>query len=246
MSDLPWLSALDLTFPDIDDAMADPNGLLAAGGDLSAERLLCAYQSGIFPWFEDDQPILWWSPDPRCVIDPSTFKPSKSLKKTLRRGDYTLSIDTAFGQVISQCRTRGGLDSQGLGTWITGDMQEAYIELHNAGYAHSFECYFDNELVGGLYGVSLGRLFFGESMFHRKADASKIAFAGLMSVMKQNHCPLVDCQMGNDHLYSLGAMDIPRDVFKRILNDSAEVDTDADAINWQALRGPFTLDVVFN
>lgn len=240
MDHLPWLSDHDLNFPDISDALAEPNGLLAAGGDLSSSRLLKAYSSGIFPWFDDEQPILWWSPDPRCVIDPASFTASRSLRRRLRRGDFSLKIDTAFPEVISQCRSRGGVNDSDEGTWITRDMREAYCQLHAEGFAHSFECYIDGELAGGLYGVSLGNLFFGESMFHRRTDASKLAFAGLMAVMARLNCPMVDCQIGNDHLYSLGATDIPRDVFRRFLEASAV----ATPINWKLLQGDLPLEVL--
>ena len=238
MSALTWLSADDLNFPDISQALTEPDGLLAAGGDLSTARLLKAYASGIFPWFDDDQPILWWSPDPRCVIDPATFTASRSLRRRLRRGDFELAIDTAFAEVINQCRTRGSDNSQSTGTWITQEMRQAYCQLHDDGFAHSIECYIEGELSGGLYGVSLGNLFFGESMFHRRTDASKIAFAGLMAVMAKMGCPMVDCQVGNDHLYSLGATDIPREVFRKLLEASEQ----SNPIDWVPLKGKLFLD----
>lgn len=224
---LPWLDEDDLTFPDIDDALPDPDGLLAAGGDLSLTRLLNAYRRGIFPWYEDGQPILWWSPDPRCVIRPDTFTPSRSLKKRMNRADYTIRVDTSFEQVINYCGERGA----GEGTWITSDMKAAYINLHRAGYAHSVECFIEGELAGGLYGVSLGRLFFGESMFHHKRDASKLAFAALMEMMTKVNCPLVDCQIANPHLFSLGAFEMPRGEFRDILEENV----DAPGIDWSAL-----------
>lgn len=228
---ITWLSDYDLTFPDIEEALDEPNGLLAAGGDLSPDRLLAAYRRGIFPWFEDNQPILWWSPDPRCVIDPADYKPSRSLTRRLKRHEFAVSVDTAFAAVIEQCRIRPA--GQGNGTWITSEMRDAYIELHELGYAHSIECYRDDELVGGLYGVSIGRLFFGESMFHRETDASKVAFTGLMALMAAEGCPLVDCQIPNSHLLSLGATRIPRRVFKDLL--ARFIDT--PPIDWASLQG---------
>ena len=170
----------DLAFPDIDYALEEPNGLLAVGGDLSTNRLIAAYKHGIFPWYQDNQPILWWSPNPRCVIDPSTFKASKTLAKKIARGEFDIGIDQNFTNVIAACSQR----DQNEATWITRDMQDAYIKLYEKGVAHSIECYKDGELVGGLYGLSIGSLFFGESMFHRVTDASKVAFAQLMRLMR--------------------------------------------------------------
>ena len=217
----------DLSFPDIDYALDEPNGLLAVGGDLSTNRLIAAYKNGIFPWYQDNQPILWWSPNPRCVIDPSTFKASKSLAKKIARGEFDIGIDQNFANVIAACSQR----DQNEATWITQDMQDAYIRLFEKGVAHSIECYKDGELVGGLYGLSIGSLFFGESMFHRVTDASKVAFAQLMQLMRMQGSPMVDCQLSNPHLLSLGAIEIPRARFKTILrqhiNDSP--------IDWQQL-----------
>ena len=217
----------DLAFPDIDCALEEPNGLLAVGGDLSTNRLLAAYKHGIFPWYQDNQPILWWSPNPRCVIDPSTFKASKTLAKKIARGEFDIGIDQNFTNVIAACSQR----DQNEATWITRDMQDAYIKLYEKGVAHSIECYKDGELVGGLYGLSIGSLFFGESMFHKVTDASKVAFAQLMRLMRMQGSPMVDCQLSNPHLLSLGAIEIPRARFKTILrqhiNDSP--------IDWQQL-----------
>ncbi len=213
MPQLAWLDDHDLAFPDPRDALKDPNGLLAVGGDLSPARLLNAYRHGIFPWYDDDQPILWWSPEPRCVIDPRTFRPSRSLGRKLRAGNYEIRIDTVFEAVIDACSDR----QDDAGTWITSEMRDAYINLHNLGYAHSVECYIEGTLAGGLYGVGIGPLFFGESMFHRVTDASKIAFAYLMGMMRESGCPLVDCQIENPHLTSLGAAGIPRDTFLNLL-----------------------------
>lgn len=224
---LPWLAEDEFIFPDIDTALSEPNGLLAAGGDLSITRLLVAYRHGIFPWYEEDQPILWWSPDPRCVIDPATYRPSKSLRKRMNRRDYVIGVDRDFESVIAQCGYRSGNES----TWITDDMKTAYINLHRAGYAHSIECYIGDDLAGGLYGVSIGRLFFGESMFHRVRDASKIAFHSLMTMMHEVGCPLVDCQIPNPHLLSMGAVEIPRSAFRGIL----EKNIDLAPIDWPGL-----------
>lgn len=227
MTPLPWLDEEDLTFPDIDQALDDPDGLLAVGGDLSVARLLEAYRHGIFPWYDDDQPILWWSPDPRCVIDPATFKPSRSLGKRLRQKDYEVTVDHDFDSVVLNCQQRG----DGASTWITDDMKAAYTALHLAGHAHSVECYRDGTLIGGLYGVAIGPLFFGESMFHLETDASKVAFAHLMSMLSEAGCPLVDCQLTNPHLISLGAVEIPRSTFRRLLEEHI----DREPIDWRHL-----------
>jgi leucyl/phenylalanyl-tRNA--protein transferase len=229
MSALAWLSEDPNQFPDIDDALIDPNGLLAVGGDLSEARLVAAYRQGIFPWFDDDQPILWWSPDPRCVINPTSFSPSRSLAKRIRKADFELRIDEAFSQVIDSCQVRSGDE----GTWITDEMKASYLNLHNSGIAHSFECYINGTLCGGLYGLSIGNLFFGESMFHHVTDASKLAFAGLMKTMANAGCPMVDCQLPNPHLLSLGAFELPRDKFRQILNRHI----DEPSIDWSQLRG---------
>lgn len=224
-----WLSEDPALFPDIDDALTDPNGLLAVGGDLSEARLIAAYRQGIFPWFDDDQPILWWSPDLRCVIDPTSFSPSRSLAKRIRKADFELRIDDAFSQVIDYCQLRSGDE----GTWITDEMKAAYLNLHDSGFAHSFECYINGTLCGGLYGLSIGNLFFGESMFHHVTDASKLAFTGLMKTMANAGCPMVDCQLPNPHLLSLGAFELPRDQFRQILNKHI----DKPSIDWSQLRG---------
>ncbi|HIL83805.1 MAG TPA: leucyl/phenylalanyl-tRNA--protein transferase, partial [Pseudomonadales bacterium] len=182
-----------------------------------------------FPWFDDDQPILWWSPDSRCVIDPTSFSPSRSLAKRIRKADFELRIDDAFSQVIDYCQLRSGDE----GTWITDEMKAAYLNLHDSGFAHSFECYINGTLCGGLYGLSIGNLFFGESMFHHVTDASKLAFTGLMKTMANAGCPMVDCQLPNPHLLSLGAFELPRDQFRQILNKHI----DKPSIDWSQLRG---------
>jgi len=190
--------------------MAEPDGLLAVGGDLSPARLLLAYSMGIFPWFNAQDPILWWSPDPRCVLEPAELHVSASLAKVLRKGVFSVTFDRAFREVITACRT---LREAGAGTWITPEMVAAYCRLHEMGFAHSVECWRDGELVGGLYGVSLGRCFFGESMFHRASNASKVAFVTLVRMLAKRSCELIDCQLSNPHLESLGARGISRQAF---------------------------------
>jgi len=200
----------DSRFPPLSQALTDPNGLLAAGGDLSPRRLLDAYQHGIFPWFSPDDPILWWSPDPRMVLFPSEFSISHSLRKTLRKGAYVVRTDSAFEQVMRACAAPRGEEN---GTWITEGMIAAYGELHRLGYAHSIEVWMDNELAGGLYGVAIGQMFYGESMFSRRSDASKIALAHLARQLERWNFGMIDCQMYTPHLASLGARAIPRAEF---------------------------------
>ena len=228
MQRLTLLDDQDLTFPDINLALSEPDGLLAVGADLSPERLIQAYRHGIFPWYEDDQPILWWSPDPRCVVDPASYKPSRSLARRLARHEFDVRVDENFQAVIEACRFRGA----GEGTWITQDMADAYLMLHRLGIAHSIESYAEGELVGGLYGLSIGSLFFGESMFHHRTDASKVAFASLAKMMAKVGCPLIDCQISNPHLMSLGAFEIPREDFKAVLASHI----DDPALDWPFLR----------
>lgn len=213
---IPVLGITHRDFPPIEQALTDPNGLLAAGGDLSIERLLQAYSLGIFPWFDDDQPILWWSPDPRAVLFPEQLHISRSLHKTLRSGRFRVTADTAFDAVVSAC-AEPRKDSRG--TWITDDIRAAYSAMHRHGFAHSVECWHDNKLVGGIYGIALGKLFFGESMFSRMTDASKTAFVHLVEHLKLQGCPLIDCQVMNPHLERLGATLIPRNEFKTFLQD---------------------------
>ena len=191
--------------------MQTPAGLLAAGGDLSWQRLLLAYQNGIFPWFEDDQPILWWSPPMRAVVRPEDFKPSKSLAKLLRRNPYQITLDQHFEQVITRCRTVR--TSKGQATWITPSMVAAYTELFDRGLAHAIACFKDGVLVGGLYGLSIGNVFCGESMFSEESGASKVAFSYLARVCTLLKFSLIDCQMPNPHLMSLGAAEMPRKDF---------------------------------
>jgi leucyl/phenylalanyl-tRNA--protein transferase len=197
-------------------ALKEPNGLLAAGGDLSPERLLEGYRRGIFPWYSAGDPILWWSPDPRMVLFPAEFKISRSLGKTLRNRRYEARFDSAFGEVIASCAApRKGEP----GTWIGEAMVEAYLELHRLGYAHSVETWIAGDLAGGLYGVAMGGVFFGESMFSRVRDASKIALATLVAHLKSAGFGLIDCQMHTRHLETLGAREIPRARFSRLLEE---------------------------
>lgn len=201
-------------FPDVRTALRDPDGLLAIGGDLSPERLLDAYPRGIFPWYSQGQPILWWSPNPRCVLSPQEFTPSRSLRKTLREERFRVSFNRAFDSVISACAAPR---SRSPGTWITPDVNRAYRKLHQLGHAVSVECWDGERLAGGLYGVVIGRIFFGESMFSRKTDASKVALAHLACQTAQRDFRLIDCQLHTAHLQSLGAYPMPRDLFVNIL-----------------------------
>jgi leucyl/phenylalanyl-tRNA--protein transferase len=201
-------------FPD--PARAEPDGLLAVGGDLSPERLLLAYSSGIFPWYGDDSPILWWSPDPRLVLEPARLHVSRSLERTIRRGRYRVTADEAFAEVIERCASR--VRPEQHGTWITPEMRDAYIRLHDLGFAHSFEAWEGTELAGGLYGVSLGTAFFGESMFADRADASKVAFVRSVAWLAERSVDLIDCQVRTEHLVRLGAHEISRAAFLRRLS----------------------------
>ncbi len=212
---IPWLGEDD-RFPPVEQAAAEPNGLLAAGGDLSAVRLVEAYGNGIFPWFSEGQPILWWSPDPRMVLFPDELKVSRSLAKTLRTTRFEVRADTVFRDVMQNCRMPR---RDQAGTWITAPMVEAYCGLHRAGIAHSVETWLDGDLVGGLYGVALGRAFFGESMFMRATDASKVALVTLVRQLERWGFGLVDCQMNTGHLASFGAREIARTDFTRRLRE---------------------------
>jgi len=216
-------------FPPLHTALAEPNGLLAAGGCLSVTRLLNAYRHGVFPWYNENEPILWWSPDPRLVLFPERLQVSRSLKKTLRKDRFTVTFDTAFDKVIAAC---ADARQDREGTWITQDIRHAYQELHLSGFAHSAETWCDGELVGGLYGVAIGRVFFGESMFHTLTDASKAAFAVLVQQLQDWNFALIDCQVYTPHLASLGAELIGRDAFKRLLDRYCPVPAAASA--WQS------------
>ena len=221
-------------FPDVSNSNED--GLLAMGGDLDLHTLVSAYSQGIFPWFNDDQPILWWSPDPRMVLFPNEVKVSRSLRKTINNKPFKVTCNRAFDQVIDACALRGKKSGKKSGkkneeksdqqnplpaedTWITDDMQSAYQQLHEHGYAHSIEVWLDKELVGGLYGVCLGKVFFGESMFSRVSNASKVAFVSLAQSLEALGFNVIDCQVSSDHLLSLGAREIPRGEFLSYLND---------------------------
>ncbi len=224
---IPLLDARSLVFPPLESALRYPDGLLAAGGDLSVERLLAAYTHGIFPWFSPGDPILWWSPDPRYVLQPAHIHIGRTLQRTLKRGTFRFTFDAAFPRVIEACAT--ALRDGQPGTWITREMRMAYIALHRAGYAHSVEAWLGDELVGGLYGVSIGRMFFGESMFARADDASKAAFAVLCRHLTHWQFALIDCQMETAHLARFGADFISRDEFVRIVNDACAL----PAPDWQ-------------
>jgi leucyl/phenylalanyl-tRNA--protein transferase len=206
---IPWLTG-NMHFPPVECALRSPNGLLAAGGGLSAPRLLDAYRHGIFPWFNAGEPVLWWSPDPRMALFPAELKISRSLGKTLRNGRHEVRSDSAFEPVMRACAAPR--DGQG-GTWIHEDMIAAYCELHRLGYAHSVETWLDGELVGGLYGIAIGHMFYGESMFSTVSNASKIALAHLARQLDRWRFGMIDCQMNTPHLASLGAREIPRAEF---------------------------------
>jgi leucyl/phenylalanyl-tRNA--protein transferase len=208
-----FLLSKELFFPPVD--MADEDGLLAIGGDLNTERLLLAYRSGIFPWYNENEPICWWSPNPRFVLYPAELKVSSSMKTVLQNGKYRFTTNRVFAQVIQNCKTvsRNGQD----GTWISPAMQKAYTTLHELGYAHSAETWQDGELIGGLYGIRLGNLFFGESMFSLKPNASKFAFINYVRQLQKENVQLIDCQLHTNHLESLGARMIPRELFREIL-----------------------------
>ena len=235
MSQIPWLEE-DLEFPDISSALTDPDGLLAAGGDLSIPRLIKAYQQGIFPWFDDDQPIMWWSPNPRCVLFPENVHVSKSLRKKLNKNLFTVTFDKDFQSVIQQCADSRQATT---GTWITDDMQEAYLALHEQGIAHSVEVWVENELVGGLYGLALGRCFFGESMFSTATDASKVAFIYLCNQLREWGYAIIDCQVENPHLFTLGAENIPRSEFQTILENNTHKKPKLHnwVFNWRWVKG---------
>ena len=212
---IPWLGP-ESPFPPLEAALLRPNGLLAVGGDLSPSRLIDAYRRGIFPWFNEGEPILWWSPDPRMVLFPQELKISRSLRKTLKRGNYEIRADSAFKQVMEACAAPRGDQA---GTWIHAEMIAAYEKLHEMGMAHSMETWIEGELVGGLYGVGQGKMFFGESMFFRASDASKIAFVHLVTQLQRWGFEMIDCQMKTEHLASLGAREISRKEFRQKLKE---------------------------
>jgi leucyl/phenylalanyl-tRNA--protein transferase len=226
---IPWLTP-DQPFPPAQRALREPNGLLAAGADLSLHRLLEAYRHGIFPWYSEGEPVLWWSPDPRMVLFPAEIAISRSLRKRLRNAEYEVRVDTCFKRVMEACAEPR--DGQ-AGTWITDEMLAAYTALHAAGMAHSVETLIDGELAGGLYGVAIGRVFSGESMFMRVTDASKIALAHHARQLERWDFGVIDCQMNTSHLASLGAREIPRKEFLRLLSE---------LVNYPTHTGPWRLD----
>lgn len=209
-----WLKRSTTDFPPLQKALRQPNGLLAMGGDLSSQRLIAAYRHGCFPWYSEGQPLMWWSPDPRTVVFPSQLHIPRSLKKTIKRNTFQVTYDQAFARVLSACAEPRSTDS---GTWITPAMQAAYCELHKLGYAHSVEVWHQQQLVGGLYGIAIGQLFFGESMFARMDDASKVGFVSLVQDLKTAGFVLIDCQMHTEHLARFGAQDISRNEFANYL-----------------------------
>ena len=224
---IPWLTDDD-EFPPVEQALTEPNGLLAAGDHLAPARLLAAYRKGIFPWYSDHQPVLWWSPDPRMVLFPGEFRMPRSLAKRLRRRDFQIRVDSVFQEVVRGCAMPRSDDA---GTWITEEMIAAYCELHRLGHAHCVETWIDGELAGGLYGVALGRAFYGESMFTRVDDASKIAFAHLVRQLSRWQFGMIDCQMNTAHLARFGAREIPRVEFSRKLTEL--VNYPSPAAVWQ-------------
>ena len=231
---IPWIkSARD--FPPVDSALDEPNGLLCMGGDLEPETVLTAYSRGIFPWYSDDQPILWWSPDPRMVLFADEFKISKSLSKTIRANKFEIRFDTAFEEVIAACAEPR---SPGLGTWILPEMQAAYTRLHQIGFAHSAEAWRDGKLVGGLYGIAMGRMFYGESMFARETDASKVAFVALVEKLKADGFELIDCQQETRHLASFGARPIPRKQFTQRLQELITLNLDNSPTSYWKTTDP--------
>jgi len=215
---IPWIED-DAPFPPVATAKKSPNGLLCAGADLSPARLVDAYSHGIFPWFSEGDPILWWSPDPRMVLMPGEFKVSRSLRKAVARATFEVRVDTVFRRVMRECAAPR--DGHG-GTWIVPEMIEAYVRLHELGFAHSVESWLDGELVGGLYGLQLGEAFFGESMFARATAASKVALVHLVERLAAQGCRVIDCQQNTRHLASLGAREIARKAFVQLLGESIQ------------------------
>ncbi len=216
MTQVQWLDD-SLTFPPVNSALEEPDGLLAAGGDLSPDRILLAYQNGIFPWYSDDQPILWWSPNPRTVIKPCDLHISRSMQKILNKNLFRVTYDQDFESVIHACAAPRDADS---GTWITDEMIDAYCELHHLGHAHSVEVWEGESLVGGLYGIAIGEVFFGESMFSHQSNASKVGFITLINQLQQWGFTLIDCQVASDHLFTLGATEMPRALFLSTINSA--------------------------
>lgn len=212
----------DLIFPH--PSLAEEDGLLAIDGDLSPERLMLAYSNGIFPWFSEDEPVLWWSPDPRFILYPKDIKISHSMKKLLKKNEYRISFDTCFRDVISSCANV----REESGTWITKEMIEAYCKLHELGYAHSVEAWYEEKLVGGLYGISIGKCFFGESMFSTRSNASKAAFITLCRKLEEQGYIMIDCQVYTEHLESLGAINVSREKFLQLLEEGISDESPRD------------------
>lgn len=231
---LHWLDPADPTqaFPPIHLALKEPNGLLAVGGDLSAERLLRAYAQGIFPWYNPEEPILWWSPDPRTILNPDGMHLSRSLQRAITRGNYAVTMDRCFGTVLDACAAPR---RSGAGTWLGADMRRAYLQLHQLGYAHSVEIWRDGALIGGLYGVAIGACFFGESMFSRATDASKLALHWLCQQLQAWGFQMIDCQVASAHLQRLGAVEISRERFRNRLRQ---------AVNQTGRSGHWQFDIV--
>ena len=231
---LQWLDPDDpcAPFPPLEHALTDPDGLLAFGGDLSVTRLINAYRHGIFPWYSDGQPIMWWSPDPRTILLPDNIKISRSLAKTIRKKPYSITLNNAFADVINACAAPRNDDE---GTWITNEMQHAYNMLHSEGHAHSVEAWQNEELVGGLYGIAIGQVFFGESMFAWANDASKIAFVHLVQHLRKAGYKMIDCQVDSAHLQRLGATQIPRQLFAKHLDMYCEQATSSSPFLCQSL-----------
>lgn len=223
---IPWLTG-ETPFPPVHSALIEPNGLLAAGQELSPERVIEAYRQGVFPWFNPGEPVLWWSPDPRMILRPAEFKLSRSLRQRIKRGGYEIRVDRCFSRVMQYCaEPRDGQQ----GSWIGQAMRDVYFRLHQLGYAHSIETWMDGELAGGLYGIAIGRMFYGESMFSRRTDASKLALAHLCQRLDECGYALIDCQMETAHLASLGAYPISRATFIREVQG---------LVNLQPVENPF-------
>ena len=229
---IPWLRG-DAPFPPVSRALTSPNGLLCAGGVLTPQKLIEAYSQAIFPWFSEGDPILWWSPDPRMVLFPDELKVSRSLRKAVAHGRFETRFDTSFREVMEACAQPR--DGQG-GTWIVPEMVQAYTGLHELGFAHSVESWRDGRLVGGLYGVELGRAFFGESMFSRESDASKVALVHLVERLRRRGCRVIDCQQATAHLASLGAREIPRTEFAQLVRESIQYPLSGES--WASAEAP--------
>jgi leucyl/phenylalanyl-tRNA--protein transferase len=230
--ELPQLHPDDLWFPPLEEALDEPNGLLAFGGDLLPARILAAYRHGAFPWYQDDQPILWWSPDPRAILYPAQVNISRSMRKMLRDDSFSIHLDRDFAAVIDAC---GALTERRTGTWITDPMRHAYCELHRLGHAHSVEVWRDDELVGGLYGLGIGQVFFGESMFSRVSNTSKLALIHLCGRLQTWGFAVIDCQVTNDHLLSMGSREIGREQFRQLIARHTAEPCPVNGKSWRGL-----------